>query len=95
MPTSKSYLPDVNCWLAAATRRHRHHPQAKSWLDAVAAPLVFCRVTQMAFLRLVTNPKVMGADILTRNALGKPIEQFRPIHALSSPKNRLSWKNHG
>ena len=77
MPTSKNYLLDVNCWLAAAARRHRHHPEAKSWLDAVTTSLVFCRVTQMAFLRLVTNSKVMGADVLTSQQAWETYRKFR------------------
>lgn len=77
MPTSKNYLLDVNCWLAAAVRRHRHHPEAKSWLDDAAAPLSFCRVTQMAFLRLVTNPKVMGVDVLTPRQAWETYRKFR------------------
>lgn len=77
MPTSKNYLLDVNCWLAAAARRHSHHPEAKSWLDAATTPLVFCRVTQMAFLRLVTNPKVMGADVLTPKQAWESYLKFR------------------
>jgi toxin-antitoxin system PIN domain toxin len=77
MPTSKNYLLDVNCWLAAAARRHRHHTEAKSWLDAAGVPLIFCRVTQMAFLRLVTNPKVMGADVLTPRQAWETCRKFR------------------
>ncbi len=77
MPTSKNYLLDVNCWLAAATRRHRHHREAKNWLDAASVPLIFCRVTQMAFLRLVTNPKVMGADVLTSQQAWEAYRKFQ------------------
>ncbi len=58
-------LPDVNVWIAAASDRHEHHATARQWFDATPAPICFCRVTQMAFLRLLTNPKVMGEDILS------------------------------
>ena len=57
---------DVNVWLAAAWARHVHHPLAKRWLDAEDDELAFCRVTEMAFLRLLTNPAVRGDDALTR-----------------------------
>jgi toxin-antitoxin system PIN domain toxin len=76
MPTSKKCLLDVNCWLAAAVRRHRHHLEAKKWIDDSVAPLAFCRVTQMAFLRLVTNPKVMGADVLTAQQAWETYQKF-------------------
>ena len=77
MPTSKNYLLDVNCWLAAAARRHRHHPEIKTWLDTATLPLVFCRVTQMAFLRLVTNPKVMGPDVIAPPQAWEVYKKFR------------------
>jgi len=59
-------LLDVNVWLAAAWARHVHHPIAKSFVDAEDADMVFCRVTELAFLRLVTNRGVTGEDALTR-----------------------------
>jgi hypothetical protein len=49
---------DVNIWLAAAWSRHTRHGAAKSWMDAENGELAFCRVTQMALLRLLTNPAV-------------------------------------
>lgn len=58
-------LPDVNVWIAAVSDRHEHHATARQWFDSASAPICFCRVTQMAFLRLLTNPKVMGEDILS------------------------------
>jgi len=58
-------LPDVNVWIAAASDRHEHHAAARQWFDSASAPVCFCRLTQMAFLRLLTNLKVMGEDILS------------------------------
>jgi uncharacterized protein len=59
-------LLDVNVWLAAAWSRHVHHRVAKRYVDAQDADMVFCRVTELAFLRLVTNRAVTGEDALTR-----------------------------
>jgi toxin-antitoxin system PIN domain toxin len=59
-------LPDVNVWLAAAWSRHSQHGIAKEWMDAEEGELAFCRVTQMAFLRLLTNPSVTQRDVLSR-----------------------------
>ena len=58
-------LPDVNVWIAAASDRHEHHATTRQWFDSASAPIRFCRVTQMAFLRLLTNPRVMGEDVLS------------------------------
>ena len=66
MPTSKSFLPDVNVWLALASRRHVHAPTCGSWLNSISSgEVVFCRVTQMGLLRLLTNESVMGNDVLS------------------------------
>lgn len=35
-------------------------------MDAQEDDLLFCRVTELAFLRLVSNPAVTGNDTLTR-----------------------------
>jgi len=58
-------LPDVNVWIAAVSDRHEHHATDRQWFDSASAPICFCRVTQMAFLRLLTNPKVIGEDVLS------------------------------
>jgi hypothetical protein len=53
------YLPDVNVWLALNFSQHKHHGSAKLWFDALPDDqrCYFCRLTQMGFLRLSTNPK--------------------------------------
>jgi predicted nucleic acid-binding protein len=51
-------LPDVNVWLAAAWARHSRHRAAKNWVDTEEGELAFCRVTQMALLRLPTNAAI-------------------------------------
>ena len=58
-------LPDVNVWIAAASDRHEHHAAARQWFDSTSGPVCFCRLTQIAFLRLLTNPRVMSEDILS------------------------------
>jgi uncharacterized protein len=65
MPKSKIFLPDVNVWLALASRRHVHSVLCSRWLDTIQAEGAFyCRVTQMGLLRLLTNHQVMGGDVL-------------------------------
>ena len=59
-------IPDVNVWLAAAWARHSWHTAAKDWLEAEVGELGFCRVTQMSFLRLLTNPAIIREDALNR-----------------------------
>src|SRR5580698_3013294 len=61
-----SLLPDVNVWFAMTFDSHVHHPSAKSWFDGLTDDLIFfCRMTQQGLLRLATNPKIVGAHVLT------------------------------
>jgi uncharacterized protein len=67
---------DVNVWLAAVWSRHAQHAVAKSWVDAEEGELAFCRITQMAFLRLLTNPAVTGSDVLSRRQAWEVFEKL-------------------
>jgi uncharacterized protein len=63
LPATSGWLPDVNVWLALCSDRHEFHRAASDWLADVREALYFCRMTQMALLRLLTNAKVMGEDL--------------------------------
>lgn len=59
------YLPDVNVWIALTSDQHVHHSVAKRWIhDLATDQLVFCRITELGFLRLLTNAHVMGENVL-------------------------------
>jgi uncharacterized protein len=76
MPNSADLL-DANVWLALAAEAHSHHDRAKAYWDHGAAPVTaFCRVTQMAFLRLLTNKTVMGAHVLSPSAAWNKSAEF-------------------
>jgi uncharacterized protein len=65
MPTSKICLIDANVWIALASERHEHHRLAADWFESLDEfQAAFCRITQMSFLRLSTNIKVMREDAL-------------------------------
>jgi uncharacterized protein len=51
------HLCDSNVWIALAIERHPHHRAARRWFEGVGSPdeVVFGRVTQTAFLRLLTQ----------------------------------------
>jgi predicted nucleic acid-binding protein len=92
---TNGWLPDVNVWLALCSDRHEHHGKATDWLEAVRTPVYFCRVTQMALLRLLTNPKVMETDILTpQNAIGV-YKELGPMKECDLRTNRLILKISG
>ena len=54
-------LCDSNVWLALALSKHLHHTAAREWLETVEEPasILFCRATQQALLRLLTNASVL------------------------------------
>jgi toxin-antitoxin system PIN domain toxin len=60
------FLPDVNVWIALTSARHVHQPIANEWLRDLAEDRVaFCRISELGFLRLLTNAHVMANDVLT------------------------------
>src|SRR5881296_3193831 len=61
-----TYLPDVNLWIALAAEQHIHHPVARQWFGSLRdEKLAFCRITQLGFLRLLTNKHVMEEEVMT------------------------------
>jgi uncharacterized protein len=97
MPTSKITLPDINIGVALATDRHVHHGLARNWFTAIpGAGAAFCRVTQMGLLRLLTNLRVMGDEVLDQPQAWGVYEQFaldeRVVFALEPPILNPVWK---
>ena len=79
MPSSTDLL-DANVWLALALEAHTHHPRAKAyWENEAVNTAAFCRVTQLAFLRHVTNPSIMGRDVLKPAAAWKKYQDFAAL----------------
>lgn len=67
MPASGISLVDANVWLALAVKGHAHHSVAKAWFESLADDsCAFCRITQLALLRHLTNSRIMGAAVQTQ-----------------------------
>lgn len=77
-------LPDINVWIALAIAEHVHHPAAQKWLDTSEEAVVFCRVTQMGLLRLLTNRSALGSDTLS------PPQAWGAFDAFLR-NSRISW----
>jgi hypothetical protein len=70
-------------WLALAVEAHAHHDRAKSYWKTEAAPVsAFCRVTQLAFLRYLTNRAIMNTGPFFR-----PFRDFRASRTLNPAVN--------
>src|SRR5947209_19514836 len=73
MPKStRFYFPDINVWVALAYLGHQHHAIATAWFSQLSdSTIVFCRLTQLGFLRLITNPVVMQTEAKTQSEAWK------------------------
>ena len=69
-------LLDVGVWLAAIWGRHAHHPTTADWFGRQTCDLVFCRVTQMSLLRLLSNPAIMADDAVDRSQAWRTFDQL-------------------
>lgn len=73
-----TYLLDVNLWIAVTVAEHVQHDAARAWFEAVPGDTIaFCRVTQMGFLRLLTNAQVMGDNVFTAEQAWRLLERLR------------------
>lgn len=91
-------LLDANVWLAAAWANHAHHAVVRRWLEGEEDEIGFCRITQLAFLRLASNAAVTGSYALTRreawNALDALASDLR-VQFLEEPAGlELLWRTH-
>lgn len=66
--TTSSVFPDLNVWIALTLRAHVHHTVAWNWYRSLTQEqtLVFCRFTQLGFLRLVTTEAVARKETLSQ-----------------------------
>lgn len=56
-------LLDINTWIALSLDAHPQHRPARLWYDQTPlqrGDLVFCRQTELGFLRLITQAAVMA-----------------------------------
>jgi uncharacterized protein len=53
-----------------------HYPVASEWVNGQADDLVFCRVTPLGLLRLLSDPAVMGGDAVDRSQAWRLFDQL-------------------
>ena len=55
-------------WVALTSDGHIHHGIAARWFATLGSDsrLVFCRITQLSLLRLLTTQAVMGTEVMTQ-----------------------------
>jgi toxin-antitoxin system PIN domain toxin len=71
-------LPDINVWIALIVAEHIDHKPAAEWYgEPDWETLVFSRVTQMGFLRLLTNQHVMGKRVVDAAGAWEIMDRIR------------------
>ena len=64
------WLLDANLLIALTQAAHIHHAVAHAWLaQQTRRPWATCALTQLAFVRLTSNPQVVGERITPAQAL--------------------------
>jgi uncharacterized protein len=82
-----AHLLDTNLLIALAWPQHIHHAPAHDWFDKVGhTAWATCPITQLAFVRLSSNPRIIAEAVSPREAL----EMLRRITAL--PGHRF-WRD--
>ena len=90
-------LPDVNVWLALSYAAHPFHDRATAyWQEACTTntPLWFCRSTMLALVRLLAQPKVLGADVLSLPAAMAVYQQWLDTPAVGLLPEPLGLESH-
>jgi uncharacterized protein len=62
-------LLDVNVLIALAWPQHVHHASAHRWFASRSrGPWATCAITQLAFVRISSNPKIIADAVAPRSA---------------------------
>ena|ERR1700720_3128344 len=86
-------LPDVNVWIALTVAEHVHHGPAKQWFESPEQEqIAFCRVTQMGFFRLLTNPRVMAGEALTPERAWNALDALCRDNRIFFPRSRRALR---
>ena len=83
-------LPDLNVWLALAATHHPHHAQALTyWEQQASGQVLFCTVTALGLVRLLSQPRLMGASVLGSAEASALLQELRrqPGVAMAAPEH--------
>jgi toxin-antitoxin system PIN domain toxin len=70
-------LLDASVWLPLSAPDHVHHARVRRYWDTESSDsLAFCRVTALALLRLLTNPRVLGEAALDGASAWRALETW-------------------
>ena len=84
------HLMHVNLLLAAIWENHSQHERAFRWLEG--KKLAVCPLTELGFIRISTNPRVINAPMAKTRVLLKNFLDDRAVERLSDDVPALDSK---
>ncbi len=88
-------LLDVSVWVPLSAPDHVHHARARRyWEREAAEEIAFCRITELALLRHLTNPRILGDRALGGAAAWRALETWLAtpgVHRLAEPPGLDDW----
>ena len=79
------WLLDANVLIALTQAAHVHHAEAHAWLaQRPRRPWATCALTQLAFLRLTSNPLVVGSQV-------SPAQALQALAAMAAHPQHSYW----
>ena len=85
MTRSTVWLLDANLLIALTHSAHIHHAEAHAWFAAQPKRRwATCALTQLAFVRLTSNPKVVGSEIT-------PAEAMQALASMAAQSTHEYW----
>lgn len=92
-------LADANVWLTLSVGGHVHHAKAKAWFDSqLDRSCAFCRITQMALLRHLTNRSIMGQAVQSQwdawNVYDRLVRDPRVLFVEEPPGVETVFRSH-
>jgi toxin-antitoxin system PIN domain toxin len=89
--TTKPYLLDLNVLIALSWPQHIHHARSHAWFDSIESPWATTPLTEAGYIRLSTNPAVVGQAVSMSTAL-EALEALRAAsgHVFISDESTLA-----
>ncbi len=85
MSASTVWLLDANLLIALTHSAHVHHAEAHAWFGSrPKRRWATCALTQLAFVRLTANPKVVGSEIT-------PAEAMQALESMAAQPTHEYW----
>ncbi|HEX4160304.1 MAG TPA: TA system VapC family ribonuclease toxin [Rhizomicrobium sp.] len=88
-------LLDVSVWLPLSVPDHVHHARAlRYWREEAGEETAFCRITALALLRHLSNPRIVGAGALGGAAAWRALKTWLSVpgvRLLAEPAGVDEW----